>query len=243
MFVKEWRAILGGAWSVWFAAIATVLSALVGILENLDPDLLGVSPAQFAAVMCGLNLAVILSRILAQPALSAKVRAFLDDQSGAVSRRGVAGLTAAALVAAVTMVGQFEGLRTQAYKDAVGVWTICYGETLDVSPGDTATPAECAEMLADRVAEFDRAVGGLIDDQVEAELPDGVRIAIVSWAYNVGIGAAKSSTLIRLVNARDFRGACEQLPRWNRAGGKVLRGLTNRRLSERAVCLKGLSEV
>ncbi len=74
-------------------------------------------------------------------------------------------------------------------------------------------------------------------------LPEGVQVAFTSWAYNVGTGgAACRSTLVRLANADDLRGACNQLPRWNRAGGgKVVRGLSNRRGgAERALCLEAL---
>lgn len=156
-------------------------------------------------------------------------------------KRAVAGgaATITAVVAlTVPIIGDFEGLRTSAYRDAVGVWTICYGETHGVQPGDSYTVAECDAMLAPRVREF--AAG--LRECIHHPLPVEVEAAFVSWAYNVGLGAACESTLVRLANAGDLRGACDQLPRWNRAGGRVLDGLTNRRLSERVLCLSGLPE-
>ena len=70
--------------------------------------------------------------------------------------------------------------------------------------------------------------------------PEGVQVALTSWTYNVGISAACGSTLARLANAGDWRGACNQLPRWNKAGGKEVRGLTNRRAAEQQLCLESL---
>jgi lysozyme len=63
--------------------------------------------------------------------------------------------------------------------------------------------------------------------------------ALVSFTYNVGAGAFRTSTLLKKLNAGDTVGACNQLPRWNKAGGKVLPGLTRRRAAEQALCLKG----
>lgn len=154
-----------------------------------------------------------------------------------MARKGkIATAGAAAVALSVAFVGGWEGLRTTAYRDIVGVWTTCYGETRGVKPGDSYTKAECDSMLAARIDEFDRG----LDRCLTADLPVETRIAVVSWSYNVGLGAACRSTLVRKANAGDLAGACNELPRWNRAGGRVIRGLTNRRVSERALCLRGL---
>ena len=150
-------------------------------------------------------------------------------------RKTVAG-TAAALALAVATIGGYEGLRTDAYPDVVGVWTVCYGETRGVQPGDQHTKAECDAQLAGAIAEFEQG----LDRCLTADVPLGTKVALISWAYNVGIGAACRSTLVRKANGGDLVGACNELPRWNRAGGRVLRGLTNRRISERELCLRGL---
>jgi lysozyme len=148
-------------------------------------------------------------------------------------------VTAAFLAAAVPFIGQWEGLRTTAYQDIVGVWTVCYGETRGVRPGDSYTVAECDDMLRREILHFDAELTKCAP--ALPTLPVGARVAFVSWSYNVGTGAACRSTLVRLLNAGDVRAACEQLPKWNRAGGQVVRGLTNRRVNERDICLSSLT--
>lgn len=65
-------------------------------------------------------------------------------------------------------------------------------------------------------------------------------MALVSWSYNVGTGAACGSTLAKKANAGDWQGACNQLRRWDKAGGKPVKGLTNRRAAETKLCLNAL---
>jgi lysozyme len=141
----------------------------------------------------------------------------------------------AALV--VATIGGFEGLRTVAYRDSVGVPTICYGETLGVHMGDVSTKAACDAMLVKRVAEFDRSLAQCVP--ALDSLPSETRVAFVSWAYNVGVGAACHSTLVRKANAGDIAGACRELPRWSRAG-PFPEALLGRRKKEEALCLSGI---
>jgi lysozyme len=136
---------------------------------------------------------------------------------------------------AVACVSGFEGLRTVAYSDPVGIPTICFGETKGVRLGQRATVDECRGMLADSLQIANRGV----DSCVHSYLPDTRRAALVSFAYNVGVTSLCGSTLVRKLNAGDVRGACNELPRWNRAGGIVLPGLTKRREAERELCLQG----
>ena len=151
---------------------------------------------------------------------------------------GIAG-SAAAMAIAVSFIGQWEGLRTEAYRDIVGVWTACYGETRGIGAGDSFTVAECDAMLAEGIEQFEDGLDACLTD--EDNIPVGAKIAFVSWSYNVGVGAACRSTLVRKANAGDLVGACNELPRWNRAGGRVIQGLTNRRVSERDMCLDAVS--
>jgi len=160
---------------------------------------------------------------------------------GTRRRTTASGGGAAIIVAIAAFVAPWEGLRTTAYLDTIAsppVWTVCYGETRGVQEGDTYTEAQCRDMLAARLAEFRTALTECVP--ALPEQPEGVQVALVSWSYNVGTGAACRSTLARLANADDWRGACEQLPRWNRAGGAEIRGLTNRRGAERARCIEAL---
>ena len=147
------------------------------------------------------------------------------------------GAAVTALVIAV--VGGFEGLRTVAYRDAVGIPTVCFGETRGVRIGDRYTPEQCRVMLGDRLVEFAASIDACLSRP--AAIPDKTYAAFLSFAYNVGASAFCGSTLARKANAGDLRGACNELPRWNKAGGRVLKGLTNRRAEERALCLAGLS--
>jgi GH24 family phage-related lysozyme (muramidase) len=156
------------------------------------------------------------------------------------SKKTIAG-SAAAMAVAVSLIGGWEGLKLKAYQDIVGVWTVCYGETRGVRPGDTYTKAECDQMLAEGIIDFEREVNRLIT--YKGDIPIETRIAIVSWAYNVGIGAASKSTLMRKLNAGDLEGACNELLKWNKAGGRVVKGLQNRRIDERQLCLRGVNSL
>ncbi len=146
---------------------------------------------------------------------------------------------AGALALVIALVGGFEGLRTVAYLDPVDVPTICFGETRGVHLGDTATVAQCQAMLGDRLIEFSAG----LDRCLTVRVPDKTYAAFLSWSYNIGTGAACGSTLIKLANAGRLTEACDQLLRWNRAGGVVWPGLTNRRQSERKLCLEGVSGI
>lgn len=144
------------------------------------------------------------------------------------------GTTAAAL--AVAVVGGFEGLRQTAYRDVVGVPTLCYGETRGVKMGMTATRAECDAMLLAGLADFERGVLSC----ASVPMPDPRLVAHVSLAYNIGIGAYCRSTVLRRLNAGDVRGSCEAFLMWNKAKGITFPGLTRRREAERKLCLEGL---
>lgn len=136
---------------------------------------------------------------------------------------------------AVVVVGGFEGLRTVAYRDPVGIPTVCFGETLGVRMGDRYTVEECRAMLADRLVEFDAGIRPCLAQPV----PDPTRAAFVSFAYNIGIGGFCKSIVARLWNNGDRVGACDALLRYVYAKGIKLPGLVKRRQQERALCLQG----
>lgn len=143
---------------------------------------------------------------------------------------------AGVLAAAVGLVAAWEGRSLVAYADPVGIPTICDGYTHGVRLGDVATPAQCDALTEQEV----RKALAVVDRSVPQPLPDGVRVALASFVYNVGPGAFGGSTLVRKLRAGDLAGACNQLPRWVYAGGKKLRGLERRREAERQICLSGL---
>ncbi|PRD42193.1 lysozyme [Phyllobacterium phragmitis] len=139
----------------------------------------------------------------------------------------------------VAAVGGFEGLRLNAYPDPATKgppWTVCYGSTHGVKRGDSHSLAECKAML---VKDLEIYANG-IERCVTAPLPDARYVALVSFAYNVGPGAACKSSVVRLINQGRTRQGCDALLKWNRAAGIVFPGLTNRRKKERVLCLAGL---
>ena len=140
------------------------------------------------------------------------------------------------IAAAIVVVGAFEGYSATAYPDIIGVPTICYGETKGVHLGDKATRAQCDEKLSSRLVEFNEGVSSCIN----VDLPDSRRVAFVSLAYNIGTAAFCKSTVVRKINAGDVAGSCDAILMWNKAGGSVRNGLTQRRKKERELCLQGV---
>lgn len=130
--------------------------------------------------------------------------------------------------ACVDLVKSFEGFRAEAYKCPAGVWTIGYGTTEDVYPGDVVDEREAEELLMNDLLDASKA----IDDLVDVPVTQGQYDALTSFVYNVGREAFRSSTLLKLLNAGNVDGAMKQFQRWNKAGGTVLAGLTKRRAAE-----------
>lgn len=149
----------------------------------------------------------------------------------------IVGATAAAIL--YVSIPEDEGTRHQAYRDIVGVWTICTGDTEDVRPGQVASKAECEARLERQLIAHAEPVMRCVPTLRE-DGRDHQRAAAVSLAYNIGTGAFCRSTAARRFNARDWRGGCDAFLMWNKAGGRVIRGLVLRRQRERAICLRGL---
>lgn len=144
----------------------------------------------------------------------------------------------ALLAAALALVGGYEGLSLVAYRDGGGVPTICRGSTEGVRMGDVASEAECNARFARDLLRHEAAMAACI--KRPGDVPEKAYLAFLSFTYNVGGGAFCGSTLARKLNAGDLAGACNELPRWNRDNGRVVRGLTKRRISERALCMEAL---
>ena len=121
--------------------------------------------------------------------------------------------------------------RYAAYRCPAGVWTIYIGCTEGVREGMIVTEEEGREMLRRELAKHEAAVNRL----VTVEMAQGQYDALVSFSYNLGTGALAKSTLLKKLNAGDNPGACAEFAKWNKAGGKVLRGLTIRRAKEAAM--------
>lgn len=132
------------------------------------------------------------------------------------------------------LIKRFEGLRLQAYQDAVGVWTIGYGSTgPGVIQGLSWSIQQAEADLAQRVNALDQTLAQL----VQVPLTANQRNALLSLMYNIGPSAFSGSTLLKDLNAGNVQKAADDFLAWNHAGGKVLDDLTKRRTQERALFL------
>lgn len=126
-----------------------------------------------------------------------------------------------------------EGFRDRAYDDGVGIQTIGFGSTAGVKPGDRITVERALIRLADDVAAHERGLRQCLGD---TPLAQHEWDSLVSWAFNVGVGAACRSTLVAKAKQGDYAGMCRELLRWTRAGGRELAGLVKRRQDEFKRC-------
>lgn len=132
------------------------------------------------------------------------------------------------------LVKRFEGCKLRAYICAGGVLTIGYGSTgPHVKPGMVITQQQADELLRSDLRRFEDYVA-----EHCAPATDNQFAALVSFAFNVGEAALAKSTLRRCHMAKDYEGAAVQFRRWNKAGGKVLKGLVTRRAAEEALYRK-----
>lgn len=139
--------------------------------------------------------------------------------------------------AAIDLMHQFEGCRLTAYPDPGSrdghPWTIGWGSTgPGISKGTVWTQKQADDRFAADVAKFSARVRDLLDGKPTTQAQFD---AMVSFAYNVGVGAFGSSTLLKLHKAGDYAGAQGQFARWNKNDGKVMAGLTRRRAAEAAL--------
>lgn len=132
-------------------------------------------------------------------------------------------------------IAEREGVRLKRYRDSVGIWTIGTGHTAAAGPPDpnvvkTITMAENDAILARDLAKFEAGVERAITRPMTQNQFD----ALVSLAFNIGLGAFAKSSVVRRFNAGDIDGAARSFLLWNKAGGRVIPGLVKRRESEKA---------
>ncbi|SFN18982.1 lysozyme [Nitrosomonas communis] len=148
------------------------------------------------------------------------------------ARNSAIGISALALV----MIASFESYRGTSYDDGVGVQTIGFGTTEGVKAGDRTGPVRVLRMLYRDANEITKQINECVGDvpvfQHEAD-------AYVSLAYNIGATAFCRSTLVKKLKQTppDYLGACTEILRWDKAGGRVLPGLTKRRQQEYQLCM------
>lgn len=140
-------------------------------------------------------------------------------------------LSAAALVG----IAVSEGYREKAYVPVAGdKATVGFGDTHNVKAGDRTDPVRALIRLSEHTERFQKDLKRCIGD---VPMYQHEWDAINQWAYNIGTTAACQSTLVRKLQARDYAGACKELLRWDRFGGKPLKGLTARRQQEYRLCM------
>lgn len=157
-----------------------------------------------------------------QPMSGTKPASCADAQEMSISDRGV------------ELIAKYEGCRLEAYKCPAGVWTIGYGHTAGVNPGDTLPNEQAAKNL---LKEDLKKYGGYVNDCVKKGdiiflLTQNRFDALTSFTYNCGAGSLK-----KLVSGRDAATVAEKMLLYNKGGGKVLAGLVKRREEERALFL------
>ena len=164
-------------------------------------------------------------------------QAQVDDLNKVVDKLAPDGKTTSQV--GVDLITSFEDTRTKAYDDGVGIWTIGTGTTVypngvKVKQGDTCTPEQAKSYFKHDLAKFEKTV----NESVTVSLTQNQFDALVSLTYNIGSGAFKGSTLLKLLNKGDYQGAADQFLVWYKAGDKVMKGLVRRREAERALFLK-----
>lgn len=137
----------------------------------------------------------------------------------------------------INLIKEFESCKLSAYKCSAGVWTVGWGSTGSaITDGTTWTQAQADARLAQDLAVFERGVDG----SVHVELTQNMFNALVSLSYNIGLGDFHKSTLLKLLNVGDYAGAADQFLVWNKAGGKISKGLQRRRIAERKLFTTGM---
>lgn len=139
------------------------------------------------------------------------------------------------------IIKEFEGLRLKAYRDVVGVPTIGWGTThyeggQPVSMRDEISEQRAEQLLDHDMHKFEEG----IKKHITADLSDEMDAALISFTYNLGLGAFYHSTLLRKLNEGDLIGAAHEFGKWTHAGGKVVSGLVRRRKQEQDLFEKGL---
>lgn len=140
-----------------------------------------------------------------------------------------------ALEILVKLIRDSEGCRLNSYQDVGGIWTIGYGQTKDVKEGMVWTQQQADEDLLETAWEvLNQALNASF---VLKKATSQRQAAIADFIYNLGIGNYNSSTLKKHVDKENWASAYTEIKKWNKAGGKVLKGLTIRREREASLLL------
>ncbi|HDL7647135.1 TPA: lysozyme [Yersinia enterocolitica] len=138
--------------------------------------------------------------------------------------------------AGLKLIADYEGCQLNAYQCSANVWTNGIGHTAGVKPGNVISERQVAVNLVADVQRVERAMAVCMP----VAMPQPVYDSVVSFAFNVGTGAACRSTLAFHINKGDWRSACNQLSRWVYVNGVKTKGLERRRTTEQTYCLSGV---
>jgi lysozyme len=147
----------------------------------------------------------------------------------------LAALGITVVATAIPSVMDHEGLVLETAPDPIGIPTACFGETgPHIKLGKRYTPEQCRDMLQRRMS----AMWSEVSACIKREITVNQGVALLSWTYNVGVGAACKSTLMKRLNRGDPPSSwCPELLRWRFANGRELPGLKKRRKAEMEICL------
>lgn len=212
---------------VWITGLSLIVFGAVGRLVDQglsDGTTKSRTPTVVTKLMWGLLAVVILFFSYSVKAMPVSVEAFSK--------------------VAVPLVAKWEGKMNNSYQDIVGVWTICYGHTRTAKAGQHKTDEQCNHLLAEEILDYRHGLHNYFSKETkEKRLNVLIDASYSSLAFNVGIRAAGKSTATNRLNTGKLRGGCKALTWWNRAGGRVIRGLQNRRHEEYQMCLNGVKEL
>jgi lysozyme len=131
------------------------------------------------------------------------------------------------------LIKQSEHCELDAYQDCAGIWTIGYGHTLNVRAHDVISAHTAEVLLENDLQPVENAISSLVHVPLNQNQFD----ALVSLTFNIGIYALRQSTLLHYLNNWQYQLAADEFLKWDRAGGKVVAGLSNRRRTERSLFL------
>lgn len=134
------------------------------------------------------------------------------------------------------LIKKYEGLKLKAYKCPAGVWTIGYGRTTNVKPGDIITEKQADSFLIEEVEKFNIELKNSLSNSYD-KLNKNQITALLSFIYNLGISNFNKSTLRKKIIDGDYLGASKEFIKWNKANGRILNGLTLRRKEEANIFL------
>ena len=132
----------------------------------------------------------------------------------------------------IQLIKEFEGFEPLPYADAVGKLTVGYGHLIrpgEVFPSNGMTEAEATELLCKDLLDCEACVDSFVDAPLDQNQFD----ALCSFVFNLGCQRLKTSTLLKKLNAENYKGAAAEFDKWVNAGGKKLKGLVRRRAAER----------